>query len=158
MNKSLKFQNKLEALPPEKRFSALRDYFLFLLGRREYSAFELLNKVPDFQEEALAVLKELQEQNYQNDERFARHFARYQQQRGQGKLKIQNELKLKGISGDLIQEALNHLDFSDGLEALYRRKFPNPPADEKDRAKRMRFLMGRGFSYGEIAKLLNKKD
>lgn len=139
-------------------FQALFTHALELLSRREHSCHELRQKLGkkhplgDFD----AVLLRLQELNYQSDQRFAEVFGRSRVQRGQGPLRIRQELQLRGIQSSLVQATMDQLQedvdwFELALEQL-QRKFRRPidPALErlqqaKERARRQRYLAYRGF-------------
>ncbi|WP_299599254.1 regulatory protein RecX [uncultured Microbulbifer sp.] len=139
-------------------FQALFTHALDLLSRREHSCHELRQKLGkkhplgDFD----AVLLRLQELNYQSDQRFAEVFCRSRVQRGQGPLRIRQELQLRGIPSPLLQATMDQLQeevdwFELALEQL-QRKFRRPidPAldrlkQAKERARRQRYLAYRGF-------------
>ena len=69
-----------------------------------------------------------------------------------GSARIRRELQTRGVSADLIAPALETLKESE-LEracAIVGRKFREAPADQAERARRVRFLQSRGFSL-EVA-------
>lgn len=139
-------------------FQLMFSHAMELLSRREHSCHELRQKLGkkhplgDFD----AVLLRLQELNYQSDQRFAEVFCRSRVQRGQGPLRIRQELQLRGIHTALAQAAMDQLQqevdwFELALEQL-QRKFRRPidPAQDrlqqaKERARRQRYLAYRGF-------------
>jgi regulatory protein len=65
---------------------------------------------------------------------------------------------MKGVSADAIDSALTEtpLDDAHALEALWQRRFGRIPADERDKARQVRFLQSRGFSVSAILALLRK--
>lgn len=151
--------DSLEEPPsPVEAFQALFSSALELLSRREHSCQELRQKLAakhphaDFD----AVLQRLQELNYQSDQRFTEVFCRSRVQRGQGPLRIRQELQLRGIPSSMIQPAMDQLQeevdwFELALEQL-QRKFRRPmdpaaPREQqmKERARRQRYLAYRGF-------------
>lgn len=139
----------------------LKNRFLNLLARRDYSHHELRQKAQQWArqgkcelQEALQVLDQLREEGWQSDERALAAMVRHQTQRHQGSRKIEHHLQQKGFSRDAIREALQDWDSAAALSALYARKFSAAPADIKERQKRIRFLVQRGFHYQEIEALL----
>jgi regulatory protein len=131
-----------------------------LLARREHSFKELQAKLcrrfaaaelVEQQLEALVV------DNLQSDHRFCETFVRSKCAQGQGPQRISQQLQQRGIEGALIQELLWHaeIDWHELLQQLYRRRYgDSAPADQKERAKRLRFLQYRGFSFDQIRQLL----
>ncbi|MCO1336058.1 recombination regulator RecX [Microbulbifer sp. OS29] len=134
---------------------------LELLTRREYSRLELRQKLAakfpsaDFD----TLFARLQELNYQSDQRFAEMFARSRVQRGQGPIRIRQELQQRGVSRELIAGALDQLKadwFTLAAERLHR-KYRAPIGDKlprdqrmKERARRQRYLAYRGFPADAI--------
>lgn len=140
---------------------ALYNAALELLSRREHSALELRRKLadrfPDTDFEP--VLARLRELNYQSDRRFAEVFTRSRVQRGQGPLRIRQELQQRGISVPLIESALGQAeaDWYALAQAQLQRKFPVPvsralPREQqlRERARRHRYLASRGFPADAI--------
>ncbi len=137
--------------PAEIRLAAMN-----LLARREHSLQELRRKLrsrfPD--EDALeAELGRLAEENLQSDSRFAEDFARQRAARGYGPLRVQQEMREKGLSDAAIEDAFTHagLDWYERAEEAYRKKFGPAPsgataqAGLKEKARRVRFMQYRGF-------------
>ena len=73
---------------------------------------------------------------------------------GMGARRIQLELAQHGL--ELPSQALQQLRGSELQRAaqLYRRRFAGPADDARERARRMRFLAGRGFSPEVIRRVL----
>jgi regulatory protein len=121
------------------------------LARREHSSSELrlkLVKVGFESTDIDDVLKKLSENNLQSDSRFAENYLRYRSNRGYGFQRIRQELKEKGVSTDIISEALEQAEidwFTLAIEVRCKRFGENIPDDYKDRAKQQRFLQYRGF-------------
>jgi regulatory protein len=61
-----------------------------------------------------------------------------------------------GVTNSLPAEALAGADADDGatLVALWRRRFGRAPADDRERARQVRFLQSRGFGLSAILRLL----
>jgi regulatory protein len=108
-------------------------------------------------EEAVAVLDDLVRLGYLSDERFARAFAAHNAKR-YSRRSIAGELKSKGVGSDAIEIALADAEIDDAqaMEALWRRRFGRLPADDRDKARQVRFLQSRGFSVSSILALLRK--
>lgn len=96
-----------------------------------------------------ALLDELEENNYLSNERFTESFIRYRVSRGQGSVKIINDLRMRGIKESLIILSLQEADIDWFVIATeqYEKKFGKTKAvDFREKAKKMRFLTGRGFA------------
>ncbi|TMH21848.1 MAG: regulatory protein RecX [Betaproteobacteria bacterium] len=75
---------------------------------------------------------------------------------GYSRRRIAEALKAKGIARTDIERALVEAEADDGkaLRALWQRRFGKPPADEREKARQVRFLQARGFALSAIFKLL----
>jgi len=124
------------------------------LARREHSAAELRRKLGDrdYSAEAItATLVALEQEGLQSDRRFAEAFARSRCRRGKGPSRVRAELRERGVAEELVDLALQDLDWAAAARAARQKKFgPDIPADFADRAKQMRFLQYRGFGSDEI--------
>jgi len=139
----------------------IRNAAIGLLARREYSRAELWRKLSPRVEEAALLeqaLDRLQEAGYQSDERFAEIFTRSRLSSGYGVQRVRQELRQKGIDAELVVQALEAAEFDGSAQALdiCRRRFgEQPPDSPKEYARRMRFLVNRGFSFDEAKKAIN---
>ncbi|QJQ95089.1 MULTISPECIES: regulatory protein RecX [Halomonadaceae] len=135
--------------------SSPRDDAIRLLARRDYSRFELQSRLAakgHADSEVSACLDQLAEQGLQCDQRFLESFLRSRVSRGQGLLKIRAELGKRGVSRELIAQALAETDqdwYALACETLARR-FDGPGGDPRERARRERFLAGRGFDFDQV--------
>ena len=136
--------------------ASIRQAALRHLARREHSKAELADKLTrkGFAAQSLApVLSELVQQGLLSDERFTEAYVRYRSSMGYGPRRIEQELRERGVTEDLIA---THLDSSDEhwldevAEVRQKRFGPDLPSDYKDRAKQMRFLQYRGFTHEQI--------
>ena len=106
-------------------------YVVNLLARREYSEFELRNKMQEkaFTEDEIdETIAYCQRKNWQNDKRFAENYLHARSQRGYGANRIKQELRqLKGLSSDVINEVLgeSEINWAEIAEKVLRKKFPN---------------------------------
>ena len=144
-------------------FAAVYNGSLGLLASREHSAGELRSKLkkkyPEGEMHLDAVLERLQEVGLQNDKRFAEMFVRYKANKGQGPAKIRHQLRAKSVDGAVISAALSDskYDWSELAKTVSEKKFGGSvgePLSPKERARRQRFLQGRGFGYEHIASAL----
>ena len=77
-----------------------------------------------------------------------------------GSRRIVYELQQKGIDEELISALLPRLKETElkTARAVWQKKFGTAPANVKERAKQIRFLMGRGFSTEIITQVLDPRD
>ena len=133
---------------------------LALLARREHSAQELRAKLlgRGYDSTAIeAVLSSLQTQKLLSDERFVQEFVAARVRRGSGPLKIREELRGRGVTGELVEQALAGLagGWSEGAAAARQKRFGKAlPKDMQERARQARFLQQRGYSMQDIRKAL----
>lgn len=141
------------AFQPSLKGRALR-----LLSQREHSRAELARKLAAHEEvpgELAKALDELQARDFINDGRAVDSLIN----RRAGKLgsaRIKQELATKGLSGEAVAEALEHLkdtEFSRAQE-VWRKKFGTPAQDPQARAKQLRFLITRGFNAEVVRRVL----
>ena len=142
--------------------SSLRQQALKLLARREHSRAELAQKLSATaaKEEIATVLDQLEQSGLLSDQRMAAAYLRAHAARfGLAKLKM--NLRGKGIAEELIEQCLAEGEAgpykeSEGMRAMdvWRRKFGQAPADQKQWAQQARFLQARGFSSDIIRRTL----
>ena len=145
--------NELNHTPANIRMAAMN-----LLSLREHSAKELqikLQKKFAATESVVHVIRDLQEDGLQSDERFTEAFVNMRLRQGKGALVIRMELKEKGISSSLIEKYISGgeeaVDWNQLALKAYQKKFgKNPIIDLKDKARRIRFLTARGFPSASI--------
>lgn len=141
--------------------SELKHYAMGLLAGREYGAHELLQKLKSRSEEdtATETLSWLQEQQLQSDERYARMLLRSKAARGQGPMRIRQEMQHKRLAAEAVEAAFaeSEEDWFEQALAAYEKKFKTPlERDLKERARRQRFLAYRGYSGDQIAYALEQ--
>ena len=133
-----------------------------LLARREHSLAELERKLGKrFGDSALlaGVLQGLAGENLQSDARYAESFARQRVSRGYGPLRLRQELRQKGLEDSQVTAALEALavDWAAVARGVYHKKFGEaPPADLKEKARRMRFMHYRGFDGDLLQRLFDQ--
>jgi regulatory protein len=133
-----------------------------LLARREYARVELEQKLIAKgweKSEVHAALDELAAQGYLSDARYA-HALVAQKTGRYSRRGIAAELKIKGVGTHEIEAALANADLGDeaALAALWQRRYGRAPADQREKARQVRFLQSRGFALSAILKLLRSKD
>jgi regulatory protein len=129
-----------------------------MLSRRDYSASELRKKMKGrgYLEEAITpVVEELLATNTINDRRYGSNVVAYRARRGQGPVRIRNELRKAGVAAEDVEAAVvgdeDSPDFVKRAREVRTRKFGSEiPKDRKERAKQARFLQYRGFSNDHI--------
>ena len=141
--------------PEQLKARALR-----YLVRREHSRAELARKLAPHAESEAAleqVLDFLVRKNSQSDLRYAEERARALS-RKYGAAKIRHDLKAKGIA-DGIVDAVSSEGELERARAILERKYRAPAATREERARRARFLQGRGFSSDVVMRLvLDRED
>jgi regulatory protein len=145
-----------DAAGPSLRAQAVR-----LLARREYSRAELearLVATGAARGDVATALDELVALGYVSNERYARAVAEQKSGR-HSRRSIASELKAKGVDAEDINVALasTGIDDASALEALWQRRFGRLPADNREKARQVRFLQARGFSLSAILALLRKR-
>ena len=133
------------------------------LARREYSRQELFQKLRGYLQEGQsvddidAVLDRLQEKGYLSDERYAQVRARVRSDKF-GNRRIANELRDKGIKSEQVQAALNSIGESEFDRAwrVWQRKYSHCPQDAKEKARQIRYLAYRGFTFDVITQVLQQ--
>jgi len=126
-----------------------------LLAQREYSRQELTDKLAeqDVSPEELALaLAQLQAKGLVDDARVVETLVN----RRAGKLggmRLRQELQAKGVSPDLVAQAMTDLKGSElaRARAVWQKKFGQLASSGAERHKQARFLASRGFS-GEVVK------
>jgi regulatory protein len=140
--------------PAELKARALRH-----LVRREHSRAELARKLAPHAASAAAleqVLDLLIEKKSQSDLRYAEERARVLSRKF-GPARIRHELRAKGIAGEIVESIRVDGELERAREILNRR-YRAPAATREERAKRARFLQGRGFSGEVIVRLVLDRD
>lgn len=108
--------------------------------------------------DADAVLVDLAELGIIDDGRYAVHYAVERSGKGFGPLKIEAELRRKGVCDELIAAAIAtcSAEFVPNLRRLCNKRFGGvTTVDRKERARRWRYLNQRGFPSEMIQSLLD---
>lgn len=131
--------------------AALKRRALGLLARREHTRAELARKLAPHaaSPEALeALLDAFVDKRLLSDARYAEERARVLA-RKYGTARIRQDLQAKGVAPEIV-ERLPAEDERARAIAIARRRYPAPARTREERARRIRFLQGRGFSFETI--------
>jgi regulatory protein len=141
----------------EQTKQKLKNYVLWLLGRQEYSKKELAQKLrmkdasEDYIEQLLSWCESL---GYIDEQRYCESFLRRQINKGLGQKRVMAEATKKGVDRaqlmTLIEE--QEIDWFELALETYQKKYGlgDKQLDYKEKAKRVRYMMYRGFGYEEI--------
>lgn len=130
-----------------------------MLARREHSRLELRSKLiakkfpPNLVDEALA---QIAQKTWQSDQRFTQAYIAIRARRGYGPIRIQAELRERGIDSETIMAAIAQYEaeWPQILTDVCQKKFGSQLAtDMAIRAKQLRFLQYRGFTADQIKSL-----
>ncbi|MEO5623904.1 MAG: regulatory protein RecX [Dokdonella sp.] len=141
---------------PKEDTRSVYDKALGLLARREHSARELKTKLAvrgHTASEAVVAIDRLQDQQYQNDDRFAASLARRRAAQGYGPRRIGAELRSHGLGDASIREVLTEagLDWTAIASEQLRKRFGgSAPRDRAERGKRADVLLRRGFDPATV--------
>jgi regulatory protein len=160
---------------PRKLFTEadLYDFAVGALARRMRSVAELKRLLRHRVEADTEIGKtlvelivvRLKDQGYLNDAKYATAFSSYRRDNEKfGRLRVVNDLKAKGVHGEVIQTAVSSV-YDDVKEetlarAYLRRKRLQKPrdGDQKQTARIFRNLMRAGFGSKTIFAILKKWD
>lgn len=131
------------------------------LGKREYSYQELGQKLQTYATETddiAAILEDFKARGWLSDKRFTEQLVRARQNKF-GSAKIVHELREKGVSDQLIEEAAVALkqDELSNARMVWQKKYNHAPTSREEWAKQARFLQSRGFGFETIKRVLNSK-
>ena len=137
---------------------SLKGRALRLLSGREHSRAELQRKLKTFEEEPgelAMVLDDLQAKDFISEQRVIESVINRRSAK-LGTARIRQELQSKGLDKEAVIDAVASLQSTELARAreLWRKKFGEPAADQKERGKQMRFLAARGFSGDTVRRVL----
>ena len=143
-------------------YTRCKNSAIYSLAMREHSRKEIQIKLKrkDFSEgvDLEILLDELEHNDYLNEYRFTENFIRYRASKGQGALRIMSELINKGISKQIINKMIyeSEIDWFDLAAKQLEKKFGlELVMDYKEKARRMRFLLTRGFTQEIVQEIVN---
>jgi regulatory protein len=147
-----------DAAQPTLRVRALR-----LLARREFSRQELQKRLRSYvaagdSGQIDALLDDLAERGWVSDKRYADALVRKRKDQ-YARRSIVRELKQAGVDDDVTTAAVGDIDpdeeFTAALSLLHR-KFRRTPADQKEKARQIRFLQSRGYGLGLVLRAIKQ--
>jgi regulatory protein len=149
----------------------LYDYAVGALARRMRSVAELKrllrNRVEADTEIGKTLVEliivRLKDQGYLNDTKYAAAFSSYRRDNEKfGRMRVVNDLKAKGVHGDVIEKAVSSAYDDVKEESLardyLRRKRMQKPKDQRQAARIFRNLMRAGFGSKTIFTILKQWD
>ena len=135
-----------------------------MLSRREYAVAELSRKLSAAGYERDSVqdtVAQLVADGLLSDARFTEAFVRYRAGRGYGPLRIQAELRERGVDDAVVETYLDSGDsqWLQRSEAVRSKRFGAArPVDFKERARQARFLQYRGFTTEQARRALDGEE
>lgn len=120
------------------------------LSAREHSRAELTRKLAPHTEdpdEIERVLDGLAARGFLSDERFVESVLHRRAGR-LGAARIKQELQAKGVAPEQVRAAVLGLQGTElaRARAVWQQRFGQPPADAREHARQVRFLLARGFA------------
>jgi regulatory protein len=144
-----------------------------LLARREHAFQELVDKLStkfirytdygySIEKESLIELISsqiliLKVENLQSADRFVESFINGRISQGKGPRRIRSELEQRRVSSDLVADYLDedNEQWQQLAEDVYYRKFSGKPISSyQEKAKRLRFMLYRGFPHSFLRSLI----
>ena len=140
----------------------LRERALRLLARREHSRAELGRKLAAHLapgDDLESLLEDLLRRKLLSDERYAESRV-HSLSRKFGAARIAHELRAKGLDKELAERASGAVRSTEVERAreVWHRKFRVAAKTRAERARQMRFLQSRGFSFDAIRAVVGGKD
>ena len=147
-----------------KEILLVTDRLRALCSRREYCTQDVMKKALKALEgdrhAAEQVLETLVAEKYVDDLRYAGAYCRDKASlSGWGEVKIRYMLASKGISREIIAEALEEIDGNraqDRLNRLLQTKYKSIKDDPQCRLKLLRYALGRGYAYDDVASEIDR--
>jgi regulatory protein len=148
--------------PASAQGPSLKGRVLRWLSQREHSRAELLRKLTPHAvegDDVQGLLDELTAQGWISDERAAQSVVN-RRAAGLGKARLRQELQAKGLDINLIAATLSGVaeSESDRAWAVWQRKFGKAPADAREKARQIRFLLSRGFESEAVRRVLRAAE
>lgn len=143
-----------------------REKAMYLLEHRNHSKKELTDKIARTaasREAAKAAADRMEELGLLNDESYARDLARELFTRKRyGAGRVRQELRLKGIDSELIDELLEEYGDEDSalenIRAILERKYGDWEENEKTRRRAFGALQRLGYSYDLIRRVMAETE
>ena len=128
---------------------------------REHSRGELLEKLKKRGFEStdpLSIIRELEKEGLQSDKRFASEYVRSKVSSGYGPIRIMRDLEKKGVEKEVVFESVNALeiDWFNCAKKIYEKKFNSEVESVNDYARRVRFLIYKGFETEHVKAIVGE--
>lgn len=145
----------------EKEFERARERVLWYLDRSDRTEKELRDRLRrgEFSPEVIdGVLSRLKDVGIVDDRRYALRYAERLAESNVSKRESYAKMMAKGISRELIAEALDSLETDEAaqIRALIEKKYASRLQSEDGVRKVYAALMRKGFSYGAVRDALKK--
>ena len=154
--------DKWEQLMKEVFIPRARSRAMHLLERQDRTRHNLIQKLQEggYPQRAIdEAVAYVESYHYIDDMRYASSYVRYHQY-GKSRRRITMDLRSKGVSQEIIEEALDREFVTsevDMIRSIIRKRGYDPAQkDMKQKQKLYRFLLGRGFSYEDIDSAMSK--
>jgi regulatory protein len=142
----------LLAVTPEARLQHALDLAYRYLGHRDRTVVELRRHLEAKRVEPATIdasVAELERVGYLDDARYAQRFAEDRRTMDAwGADRIERRLLAAGVAPGLVEAALDARDTVDEHEAalaVLRRRYPQPPATDRDRDRALSLLVRKGY-------------
>jgi len=143
--------------PVSVRATAIR-----MLARREHGRTELAQRLkmrgaPAAEVES--VLDELQQLGLLSDSRYA-HSLVTQMTGRYAKRAIVHTMRKRRVATDAVADVdaeLGAIDDESDARAILARRYPDPPADDRELARQVRFLQARGYALSLILRIVRER-
>ncbi len=145
-----------------KKTPSLRERAVAYLAQREHSRAELARRLvrhADDPGEVPPLIDELVGRKLLSDDRYAEARANALGRKF-GATRIAWELRAKGVGDAAIAQATRAVRATElaRARAAWEKRFGSPPRSAAERAKQVRFLQGRGFSFDTIRRVISGRD
>lgn len=147
----------------ERSYPYALDKAISLLACRARTEKEIVDALRQnaYPEQTIArVMARLHEEGYVNDAAFAEQWVNARAVKGMGARRIRQELRLKGVSQEEIDNALNSTDENDLLETAVKMAEKaargKTLSDSSDRQKMIAALVRRGYDFSTAKAALQR--
>jgi regulatory protein len=150
--------------------SSLYDYAVGALSRKMRTIAELKRLMRErvrTQENGAqlieAIVQRLKQQGYLNDTQYAASYSQFRQDNEKfGRLRVVQDLKIKGVHKDVIEKAVglaySNVDEENLAREFLKRKRIKKPANSTEAARVFRMLVRAGYGSRIIVKILRAWD
>lgn len=154
-------QSAIEQIAHSSEVRRARERALYLLDIKDYSFAQMLKKLEENYSEdtCFEVMDILVELGVINDVNFARNLAeRLVVFKKRGYYRAKQEMRQKGLTDDVIDEALSEYNgiYEDNILEIINYKYANSLSDEKSFDKVKAALVRQGYSYEQINSALSQ--